>query len=1113
MTYGKKTRNELLADNEELRRRLEEAELRLQAAEERERAPESLWKSEAMLRMAQETGRIGIWQWHPATGEIQWTPELAAIYGLEPGSIHTYNDFTDRVHPDDIEKVEEQRDQATKERKTFRLEYRIQQTDGETRWVFCQGAAHYDSTGKPSRIFGVNIDITERKQAEAALERINTDLERRVAEQTAEIRRGYEAVRAERQRLYDVLETLPVYVILLTPDYHVPFANRFFRDRFGEDHGKRCFEYLFGRGEPCENCESYTVLKTNAPHRWEWTCPHGRNYDIYDFPFIDSDGSPLVMEMGIDITEIKRADAAVKAERQRLYDVLEALPVMIGLLTPDYHVSFSNKSFRDKFGESHGRRCYEYCFGKPEPCDFCESFTVLKTGIPHQWELTAPDGSVIAAHDYPFTDCDGSPLILEMDIDITDHRRAEAALRELNATLEQRVIQRTAELRQSEERFRAIASSTPDHIAVMDRELRYTYVVNPQLGLAEEDVVGKTDFDILSKEDAEKLAAIKRRIIDTGEPMEMEASLNDAEGKLQCFEGSFIPSFDEDNRTTGLIGYFKNITERKLAQTELERMRIILSEGQRIAHVGSFEYLAETRTTVWSEEEYRIYGLDPAGPSPAYDELLAKIIHPDDADLLHRTFTAAMQSGSIYELEHRIVHPDGKMRWVHERAKPYFDEQGKLVNCIGATLDITERKQAEEALGKAHEELERKVEERTQELAKAVTALRNEISERGKIEQQLLQAQKMESIGLLAGGVAHDFNNLLTGISGYAQFLQDSIPEDEELRESVEQILAAADRAAELTGSLLAFSRKQAMKQKPALIDGIIYNAGKFIQRVIGEDIEFCISHAGRELLVMVDSGQIEQVLMNLAINARDAMPKGGSLTITTRMVAVKEGSESLYDLPRPGEYAHISFADTGTGIDETAIERIFEPFYSTKEVGKGTGLGLSIVHGIIKQHDGSILVSSTPGKGTTFDFYLPLIENCVVTEDVKPSGAVRGGTETLLVAEDEELVATYLKKTLEKAGYRVIMARDGIEAVARLREREGISLVLSDLVMPGKNGMEVSSEIRDGWPGTRIILISGYAPEIMCGKGLVAEGVDVLSKPFSNRELLLKVRQMLDRS
>jgi PAS domain S-box-containing protein len=450
-------------------------------------------------------------------------------------------------------------------------------------------------------------------------------------------------------------------------------------------------------------------------------------------------------------------------------------------------------------------------------------------------------------------------------------------------------------------------------------------------------------------------------------------------------------------------------------------------------------------------------------------------IHPDDYQMVMAAFKAYLEGHTpTFEVEHRLQHKDGSYRWILSRGVCLRDFRGRAYRMAGSITDITEHK---------------------------------------KLEQQLLQSQKMESVGILAGGVAHEFNNLLLAILGYGKVLQESIPaDDEHSQESIANVIKAADRAADLTKSLLAFSRKQLIIPKPVHINTLIGNTGKLIQRVIGEDIEFRTSFSDKNLLVIADPGQIEQVLMNMATNARDAMPHGGCLSITTKQVFVKKGSEAQYDLPVPGKYALISVADTGTGIDEKSLESIFEPFYTSKEVGKGTGLGLSIVHGIIKQHNGSILASSEPSEGTTFNIYLPLVEGHAVKEESKTLVPLAHGRETLLVAEDEEVVRMFMKKILERAGYKVIIAENGEDAVTRFREHDDISLVLSDVLMPRKNGKEMLDELRVLKPGVKVIFISGYAADVMQKKGLFEEGTEFITKPFDANDLLQKVREELDK-
>jgi nitrogen-specific signal transduction histidine kinase len=388
-----------------------------------------------------------------------------------------------------------------------------------------------------------------------------------------------------------------------------------------------------------------------------------------------------------------------------------------------------------------------------------------------------------------------------------------------------------------------------------------------------------------------------------------------------------------------------------------------------------------------------------------------------------------------------------------------------------------------------------------------------DITERKRLEQQLLQAQKMEAIGQLAGGIAHDFNNILTAIIGFGTLLKIETSKDDLLRSYVTQILTSAERAANLTQALLAFSRRQIISPRPMNLNEIIQGVERLLSRLIGEDIELSTFLTDKELTVMADSGQIETVLMNLATNARDAMPDGGSLIIKTELTEINHEFIKAYGYGRPGFYALILVEDTGHGMDEKTKERIFEPFFTTKEVGKGTGLGLSMVYGIIQQHDGYINVYSEPGKGSTFKIYLPLIKSKVEEAELVVHPVLKRGTETVIVAEDDSQVRELIKEVLEGFGYKVMEAADGEDALKVFNEnKDRIQLLILDVVMPKKNGKEVYDEIRKVRPDIKAIFTSGYNVDIIHQKGILEEGSDFISKPISPEELLRKVREILDK-
>lgn len=442
---------------------------------------------------------------------------------------------------------------------------------------------------------------------------------------------------------------------------------------------------------------------------------------------------------------------------------------------------------------------------------------------------------------------------------------------------------------------------------------------------------------------------------------------------------------------------------------------------------------------------------------------------------------AACKSQEEGEAELRLTDQRGASSLFSWKAVLMKDELGNPVGILCAARDITGHRRAEE-------------------------------NER-RLQAQLLQSQKMEAIGQLAGGIAHDFNNILTAIIGYGNLVLKKLPSDDALRVFADNIVSAANRAANLTRSLLTFSRKQLINPQPLNVNSIIEGVQKLLRRVIGEDIELITDLQADVASVLVDTGQLEQVLINLAANARDAMPQGGRICISTRMTGIDEEFIRTHRYGKPGKCVLITVADTGTGMAEETRQRIFEPFFTTKDVGKGTGLGLSMAYGCIKQHNGYITAESEEGKGTLFRIYLPAIEESSRESGLPESSSpVHGGAETILLAEDDSAVRRLEKSVLEEAGYTVIEAVDGQDAVDKLRTHgERIELLISDVIMPKRSGSEVFDEAQKVRPGTKALFASGYPAEIIKNRDILARGLNFVSKPISPQAFLKKVREALD--
>lgn len=386
-----------------------------------------------------------------------------------------------------------------------------------------------------------------------------------------------------------------------------------------------------------------------------------------------------------------------------------------------------------------------------------------------------------------------------------------------------------------------------------------------------------------------------------------------------------------------------------------------------------------------------------------------------------------------------------------------------------------------------------------------------DMTARKTLEERLRQAGKMEALGMLAGGIAHDFNNLLTIISGYSQLMITAVPPEE--RSAVEQVLKASERAAQLTGQLLAFSRGQEWQPKPLILNQLIETISTMLRRLIGEHIELRLRLAPDLGAIYADAGQVDQVIMNLVVNARDAMAQGGKLVIETANVSFTEKDEKRLDVRR-GTYVMIAVSDTGAGMSPETRAQVFDPFFTTKERGRGTGLGLSTVWRIVKQAAGALELESEVGRGTTVKVYFPL---CTPAEAVKPvagenTSETEGGRESILVIEDEEAVRRLVVATLKRRGYRVLVAENGKEALEIAERQNHIDVILTDLIMPGMSGVQVASKLREKFPSAKILFMSGYTDQPTRAASGLAEATEVLQKPFTPTALSARIRELLDR-
>ena len=623
--------------------------------------------------------------------------------------------------------------------------------------------------------------------------------------------------------------------------------------------------------------------------------------------------------------------------------------------------------------------------------------------------------------------------------------------------------------RAGDERYLALFEYAPDGILIADRQ-SYYIDANPSicrmLGYTRDELIGLHASDIVAPIEVRHIAPALALIVETSD-YHREWQFRRKDGSM--FLADVIATAMPDGN---LLAMIRDVTERDKTDATLRRTEERAQFALQNAHIGIWDMDYVSGVLQWSDVMEAQYGLLPGTFGGTYEAFIEHI-HPEDRASVIGVFENAMKTGSDFTVLHRTIRPDGTLRWMSGAGRTLLDDRGQPLRGIGISQDVTERH---------------------------------------TLEAQFQQAQKMEAVGRLAGGVAHDFNNLLTVILGFCELLLTGVGPEDPHRFDITEIQKAGTRAARLTSQLLAFSRKQIIE--PTLLDlnTILDDMRPMLGRLIREDVKIRLGLQPRLACVKADRGQVEQVLLNLAVNAQDAMPNGGTLTIETANIDLDEHYAAMHSAVKPGPYVVLTVTDSGIGMSSQVLSHLFEPFFTTKEQGKGTGLGLATVHGIAARSGGSVNVYSEVGRGTSFKVYLPqILEEALIAgapAKLPKSGA---GTETVLVVEDADALRELTRRLLSAQGYTVLVAANADQASQLFDANPSIDVLLTDVVMPGPSGPDLSQQLMKCRPSLKVIYMSGYTDEAIVQHGVLQPGIAFLHKPFTSGALGRKIREVLD--
>ncbi|MDZ7833360.1 MAG: PAS domain S-box protein [Desulfobacterales bacterium] len=978
------------------------------------------------------------------------SPNVEKIGGYTPEEI-IGRSFTDFVYPDDIEGRFENF-QKILNGEQIATEYRYVKKDGSLVWVLTNAAPIFRE-GELLGIQGMLVNIDERKRAE-------------------------ESLRESEYRYRTLFEKNLNPIAIIDKQGRYLDANPAFL-RFVETSKEILLKKNVFDFSPFENkdqmiSEHQALWQTGGTVETEYLVNGKSKILELTVSPIDFKGCEAVIGVGKDVTEHKKAQEALIRAESKWRQILVQTPQIGVSINPDGKISFANEYFLRLTGwdeqEVMGQNWFD-CFIPEYIREAVRGVFQnvirdrdIKEFSSYENEIVTKYGELrnVSWSNVITRDARGDVIdVTCLGLDLTERKKAEEAIRK------------------SEERFRTILESMEDGYFEVDLAGNFTFfneAMRRMLGFTEDEMMGMNNRKFMDKANAKKVFETFNRVYRMGEPYRaFDWELIRKDGAISNIDTSVSLVRDEAGQAVGFRGIARDVTEKKRAEKALQQ-----SERQKNLILNS----TSEKVIYYSPDLRVIWANRAAGQSAGKSE--KELVDLSCREMWCQenapcAFCAVQRAKDTKAPQFSEKHtPDGRIWDI--RAYPILDDDGMVEALAVFGQEITEKKRAEQ--------------------------------ERARLEEQINQAQKLESIGRLAGGVAHDLNNLLSPILGYSEMLLQARGPADSWRGNLKEILKAGERARDLVQQLLAFGRKQMLEFKSLDLNDLLKNFDKFLRRTIRENVDINIQLAPSLPPVKGDPGQLEQVIMNLAINAQDAMPDGGKMSIETAVVELDQSYAAEHPDVTPGPHVRLTVMDTGYGMDEETLEAIFEPFYTTKELGKGTGLGLATVYGIVKQHGGNIWAYSEPGRGTTFRVYLPesadRLEETEAGSQSKLLG--RGGAETILLVEDNHQVRDLSRSVLEEKGYKVLAAETGEVAIELLESHKGsIDLLLTDVVMPEMDGKQLFERVSGLYPGIRVVYMSGYTVDVIAHHGVIDTGVNFLQKPFAIKDLAAKVREALD--